>query len=121
MTVSFSTKCPNLRIMFVNQGGNIFYTYAPGWRNDGYTYNYNFGIGGGMSQSISLVDWNNNKSCNWSYNFKLNYSCGIVTTNCYDCSSYTTCVTCWGGYFLYLNKCYPNIPNCLTRSGLSCA
>jgi len=119
--VTFSTRCPNLQIAFVNSGGNIFYTFSTSPYNNGLSYTFNFGIGGGMNQGISLVDWNNNRSCTWSYSFKLSFNCSIVTSYCYDCSSYTTCTSCSGGYFLYLNRCYVNIPNCLTRSGLSCA
>lgn len=120
MTVSFTTLCPNLRIMFVNQGGTIFYNYATSTRNNGFTYTFSVSFGGGMSQSISLVDWNNVKSCSWSYSFKLTFNCSIVTTNCNDCNSYTNCLYCFYGYFLYMNKCYMNIQNCVTRNGLEC-
>ena len=108
--------------MFASSGGSIFYNYGVGWwLNDGWTHTFNVNIGNGNSQSIVLMDWNNNRMCSWSYSFQLNFNCSIVTSQCYDCSSYTTCTNCVGGYFLYMNRCYTNIPNCATRSGLSCA
>ena len=120
MVVTFSTRCPNLRYNFVDSIGNLVHSKSTYYYNNGYTYSYSFTIGAGFSQSISLIDWNNAKLCNWSYSFSLSFKCDVVTTNCNDCSSYTTCISCVYGYFLYMNKCYTNIANCLTRSGLSC-
>lgn len=118
--MTFSTQCPNLRILFANSVGSIINNYSAVGYNNGSNYSYSFGISSGTKQSISLIDWSGSNSCNWSFNFRLNFSCSIVNSNCYDCSSYTTCTYCVSGYFLYSNLCYLNIPNCLIRSALTC-
>lgn len=120
LAVTFSTKCPNLRIIFMNSMASITSNYSTVGYNNGNNYSYSFGISMGTKQSISLIDWNSATTCNWSFNFMLNFSCSIVTPNCYDCSSYTTCTYCVSGYFLYSNLCFLNIPNCMTRYQLTC-
>ncbi len=120
MTMTYSTRCPNLYFTFIDSAGNTVCNYATRPYNNGGTYSMSCYLGVGTGQKLMLSDRNRATSCNYQFSYQLSFSCASVTNNCYDCTNYTTCTSCLGGYYLYLNRCHQFPSYCLAVSVTSC-